>query len=827
MGRLDFEGSFKGKPAEFASKGKVRIAGLNFNYPQVFHAQLAPDRLSFSYDFELSQNDVTVKSIDLNVDGLNVKGSCAIKDFKSKDPRIVAKAVTSQFNLQQFGRYIPYGIIVKDTADFIEQHIKGGIYRLDDGRLDGKVSQILHMELGENYNVLAIKGRVEKGLVTYGSAIPTFNNIKGSLEMRGKDFLLTGMTGNFGTSPFMLDGKITDYPLDKPSSYPFTMQVNPRHGDLLWLLGKEYGARFTLNGDSNLRLTGSGGTSSYQLSGDWNLTQASYSYPDFIGKPAGRANSLSFSNTFTRKDFRLNTLQFNLAPLVLNMSASYGYDGKKPLSMEIRTNQVQLNEIAGMLPVVKKYQASGRIQLAVQGEGVPGKPDGLSWKGKTTLKDFSCKPNEQIKTVSNINGTVNFNGTNIETSQLAARIGNSTIIAKGKIAGFTNPALALIFSAARIDPVDFGFRPPQKELQIANVQGSIVLKDNNLQLKSLSGYLNRSFLQIKGRVQNLRSPKTELTVTSSYLDIQDILLANSLERAAPPRDANLYRPTLTATIYADTGKGLGVEFEKLRGTVLYEGNILYLQPLEFSAMGGKTTARIRIDGGSNGTPPRYQVSCNINKVSAERFMQALNIKSREITGSLSMQAELTARGDSADEIKKSALGSVQLTILDGSLRRFSVLSKIFSILNVSQLLKFQLPDMVSGGMPFNDIKGNFSVRDGIVSSSNLFVSSEAMNISAVGKVDIVKNELDVTIGVQPLQTVDKVINRIPIVGWILTGKDRSFITTYFEATGKLDDPSVSAIPVKSMARGVLDIFKRVFELPARLITDTGEVIIGK
>ena len=91
-----------------------------------------------------------------------------------------------------------------------------------------------------------------------------------------------------------------------------------------------------------------------------------------------------------------------------------------------------------------------------------------------------------------------------------------------------------------------------------------------------------------------------------------------------------------------------------------------------------------------------------------------------------------------------------------------------------------------------------------------YIASEAMNISALGKVDLVKNEVDATIGVQPLQTVGKIVNRIPVVGWILTGKGKTFLTTYFEAKGTVEDPSVKAIPVKSMAKGVLNIFVRVF-----------------
>ncbi len=164
---------------------------------------------------------------------------------------------------------------------------------------------------------------------------------------------------------------------------------------------------------------------------------------------------------------------------------------------------------------------------------------------------------------------------------------------------------------------------------------------------------------------------------------------------------------------------------------------------------------------------------------------------------------------------------------DGSLRRFATLSKIFSILNVSQLLKLQLPDMVSGGMPYNSIAGTLAVRDGTISTSDFFLDSDAMNISCVGKIDLTREEIDATVGVQPLQTVDKVVSHIPIVGWILTGKDKTLVTAYFEAKGKIDDPKVSAIPVKYLAKGVFDIFRRVFELPAKIFTNTGEVIIGK
>ena len=62
--------------------------------------------------------------------------------------------------------------------------------------------------------------------------------------------------------------------------------------------------------------------------------------------------------------------------------------------------------------------------------------------------------------------------------------------------------------------------------------------------------------------------------------------------------------------------------------------------------------------------------------------------------------------------------------------------------------------MVAGGMPYKKITGEIAVKDGIASTTDLFVDSDAINISAVGKIDMVHDQLDLNIGVQPLQTVD-------------------------------------------------------------------------
>jgi len=119
--------------------------------------------------------------------------------------------------------------------------------------------------------------------------------------------------------------------------------------------------------------------------------------------------------------------------------------------------------------------------------------------------------------------------------------------------------------------------------------------------------------------------------------------------------------------------------------------------LDADIFGGRLAAKGRVAPGG-GLGSRYDLNCSLEGVDAERLLNALDI-TREVAGVLNLQGDITARGDTLADIKKTALGNVRLRLEDGSLRKFNVLSKMFSILNFSQLLKFQLPDMVEDAIP--------------------------------------------------------------------------------------------------------------------------------
>ncbi|MDD2852318.1 MAG: AsmA-like C-terminal domain-containing protein [Desulfuromonadaceae bacterium] len=824
-GRLDFTCSFKGKPQDFSAKGKIIIKDATVRWPTVFHTPLSPKTVQLEYSGSLNRKLIDISTVDVSMEGFRIKGSFQLQDYLTKDPRIVAKAYTpSTFRYEDVRDYVPYGIIESGASDYIENKIKTGIFKLDTGILEGRISEITHMEIGQNCNTLMIRGPVEKAVLSYGPTAPTFNNLKGIIELKGKNFNLVDMTGNFGTSPFSLNGSITEYNTDKTSDYPIKMDISPRPPEISWLANIAGLTKLEYANSSSLQLTGGGHYSAYRLNGDWDLKQASYTLPGYINKPVSMPHTLVFS-TVIGKDFtRVTSVNYALQPLVITGTGLIGY-GKNPyLGFDLQTNKFVMDNSLPILSMWKKYNIQGSAQAHIKAGGDPVDMSAMDYYGTVYLTRVSFQPDENLNRISGVSGMLVFNGNNMESSSIATRYGASIVTMKATIKSLKNPEGDITIASPQLYLRDLNLAEKYPDASIMRMNARFTIHKDSIALHNASGLINSSNFSLDGIYHTGSVRQATITATSTKLDIDDLrMLLTQKEQDLGQQKSQ--RPEIQLTLNVDAGNFGKVTFRKLNAAVLDENGTIYLQNLTAGLFGGKLTAKGRIaSGGEQGD--RYDLTVDITRTDAEKLFAALDI-TREVTGTLTIGGNLTARGNSFVDIKKTALGNIRLTMANGSLRKFNTLSKVFSILNVSQLLKFKLPDMVSGGMPYSSIKGSFAVKDGTLTTKDLFISSNAINMSVIGSANIVKEELDFTIGAQPLQTVDKIVNRIPIVGWLLTGKEKDLLTAYFEAKGKWDDPRVEAIQIKSMSKGMLNMFVRIFQLPVKLFTDTGEVILGK
>jgi len=821
-GRVDFESDCKGKIKEIKSKGIVRFSNMAINWSKVFHHPVNPKLAQLKYEIALNENSVDMPVLDFSADGFRVNGRCSLQDIRSKDLRIIARVSSEPLKLEKFRQWIPYGIIDSDVSEYIEEHIVGGVFKLESASLDGRISQIFHMDQGTNYNVLNVKVNVTDGKISYGPKIPEFTNIKAEFGLIGRDFVVNNGTGTFGKSPFKMSGRITDYPFEPPSLYPFDMEINPGESEVSWLAALAGLDKLEYSGGSRLVLKGSGGTSSYSLTGAWDLKQAEYSVPGIIQKASDVANDMTFAVNLSPSSVLINSLTYELSPFSLSAKAQLKYGAKRPvLGFEVQTNEFHLSDAFPLFSRWQSYHPQGNMKAYIKASGDPADFASMNYNGSISLRSFSFKPGEKFKSINNINGMIAFNGHGLETSNVTAYYGKSRIRVMGKIRDLSNPKMEIALSSPEINLHDVSTTVFKPEARIRKMFASFVAQDNTYTIRNFSGQINSTVFKVSGNYTAGALPQATLSVYFPKLNLNDLVV---LAQNGKGEGAAL-KTDLKIDLIADKGQFENILFSDAKLLLSRDSGATYIQKLEGNIYDGKFTAKGRIAPDAGGVN-RYDLNFGLERVNADHLYHALNV-TREITGTLDLSGNITARGANLSEIRGSALGNVQLHMENGMMRKFNVLSKVFSILNVSQLLRFRLPDMVQDGMPYNEIKATFSIRDGVAATEDMLVRGNAINMSIVGRADVVKEELNFIIGVQPLQTVDKIVSRIPVVGWLLTGNGNALVTAYFEAKGKWSDPQVTAIPVQSISKGIFKIFRRVFELPMRLFTDSGAVFLGE
>lgn len=831
-GTLDLEAQLKGVPNDFTSEGLLRLNDAKVVWPAVFHGPVAPKQAQVQFELERTPTSIDLSTIELDADGFSFRGSLKLTDLDTDDPYLSAKGSSEPFDYRQVRSYIPFGIIDDGAADFIENKIRAGRFKLLKGTLQGRFSKLARFDEGDNPGALFISGTAEQAVINYGSGIPSFSNISCELEMKGRDFNIYRGSGTFGGSPFtMQQGSITDYcTLGVPSTYPFQMDIsNLRSAEVAWLAQLVGADQLTFSGTAPLQLTGEGPISAYRLAGVWQLENAAYNFPAVVNKPAGMANLLSFSSVLDKDKLRITALSYILEPLHLSGLATFRHSGKAPyLDYELQTNSFMLSPQLPILTAWQQFQPQGTLQAHVSASGDPRDLSAMRYNGSIHVGNGSLRPLIKRAPVTAINGLVSLKGNSLETSSIAVRYGKTALQLRGRIDSLKNPEAELFITSAELHPADFGVSLPALPA-IRSFSANLGFRKDLYTIRNLSGRLPKTPFSLAGTINPEPVPDLNLRMAISNLDIDELLPLLTTDQPRPAaKGATRPEPAhpfiLRGQLNAEKGSFGDITFNKLRTQFTSQGGLLQLSDLQADILGGHLAAKGQLEQVS-GQPHRWALQAALDRIESDRLLQTLGID-REISGLMNIKGNLRAEGDSLDELKRTASGTLALTIGRGQLRRFSTLAKVFSLLNVSQLVTFSLPDMVSEGMPFNQITTTVAVKDGVLSSQDFFISSNAMHLSMVGKINIIKEDLDLLIGVQPLQTVDKVISRIPVVGWILTGGDGSLITTYFEAKGSWTDPQVTAIPVKTMASGTLDIFRRVFELPVRVFTDSGEVFLG-
>jgi uncharacterized protein YhdP len=162
-------------------------------------------------------------------------------------------------------------------------------------------------------------------------------------------------------------------------------------------------------------------------------------------------------------------------------------------------------------------------------------------------------------------------------------------------------------------------------------------------------------------------------------------------------------------------------------------------------------------------------------------------------------------------------GAFRARIEDGVVRRFQLLVRILSFMDLSRWFTLRLPNINQEGIHFRSVSGDFKITRGVYSTENLFVDGDDLKITGAGELDGPKGELDFTIAVRPFPGIDRAANYVPILGTGLAAIKNSFLVASFNVKGQVNDPSITPAPLSTLSEyffGALAIPKGLIGIPS-------------
>jgi hypothetical protein len=186
---------------------------------------------------------------------------------------------------------------------------------------------------------------------------------------------------------------------------------------------------------------------------------------------------------------------------------------------------------------------------------------------------------------------------------------------------------------------------------------------------------------------------------------------------------------------------------------------------------------------------------------------------KDIQGQFDFKAEIVARGK-REELGRSLRGNLHFVAKDGRIYRFGLLAKIFALLNVTEIFRGKLPDLVEEGFAYHAMEMEGRLEDGKLIFEEAVIDGPSMDIACEGSIDPIGKKIDLTVLVAPFKTIDRIVRAIPLVGYLLGGK---VVSIPVRVTGNLEDPTVIPFSASAVGSQLIGMMNRVLHLPFKII----------
>lgn len=612
----------------------------------------------------------------------------------------------------------------------------------------------------------------------------------------------------FGGEPIEFAGKINSIFM-KPQ-IGMSIQFSPQLDKIADSINGLRVLEISGNSPGSLKLTGPLFSPDFKFKADLSPIELSHRW--LFQKKNTEAASIDVSGSLSRHRIDITQANLTLGENIVSGSGFLDRNSSPSLSYHISIDPIRLDSLTPYSPLLKRIQLKGAVSLSLEQENT-------IFQGRMDLDNVGAHMTHVIADLRKTTGTAQIDRNGIRFSGLKASLGESEFNINGLLSDWKSPLLSLNIQADKVRAQDIIF--PNRKRILTDLNGHLRIDGGGIYFAPINVRLkDDTIARVSGSVTNFSDPLVDLEIQAETVNVLDVIdLFNGPRQNKTNKKSFNLKPVMIK-VSAKKGTLGGLHFKKASGLIKDHNNLFTLFPLRFENGDGWCQARVEFDHLNSAAPLR--ISGHVEGIDASVLHQDIFDRPGLITGILNGDFYLEGTPHN-NTFWHSAKGAIYLTVKQGVLRKFSGLAKVFSLLNVSQIFAGKLPDMDNEGMPFSLLEGNAEIGQGKITTKDLAITSESMNLSMVGSQDLINDQIDFTLGVMPLRTVDKVITKIPIAGWILAGENKALLTAHFKIEGPSEEPQVSAIPIDSVSKTVFGIFKRTLGLPGKLVKDVGSL----
>lgn len=169
-------------------------------------------------------------------------------------------------------------------------------------------------------------------------------------------------------------------------------------------------------------------------------------------------------------------------------------------------------------------------------------------------------------------------------------------------------------------------------------------------------------------------------------------------------------------------------------------------------------------------------------------------------------------------IYKNDIFNGEISMQNTSFKGFAIVQNIIGLIDtIPSLVMFRSPGLSGKGYEVKNGKIMLGLNTQYIALESIDLIGKTMDVKGSGIIEIESSEVDIGLSISTLKSLTSVLNKVPIVGYLILGKDGK-ITTQVSIDGTLENPKSQVSLAEDILRAPLNIIKRAFT-PVDMLID--------